>query len=261
MASYQEKPFKTPHDLRGKYYGAKALIIATGGSTKSLIPYKDRIRSKFDLVLGLNMATNNFEEELDYRLIVEKKAGNFVSDLNSRNYRKDLPYIINWKGIDDYPRCIPRYKTGRCNFNFKPDLRQYKIGTQEGLLIGPTDVQGLSVGSVSCQGLHLAGILGAEEAYLIGCDLIFNDQGHHYYGGNVYSNSKTKPENRSPIITIDFHGSKIQTLRFFYESAGFIDKVAEDYAKKAGMRVYDFSGGLLSKPTKLKLDEFFGEKR
>lgn len=257
LKEYLNKQYQTPQVLKNKYAGSRILIIGTGTSSKNLMPYKNKIRNKFDVIIGTNFSTRGFEEELDFRLIVEKKSTSFVQDLLNRNCRKNLTHIINWKAIDQYPNFIPRIKTTRQNFNFNPNVREYSWGGEEGLLIGPHDSKGLSVGSVSCCALHLACIMGAKEVYMVGCDLFFRDGGDHFYGGNYYSTSTTKPENRSPFVEIEKDGVKYKTLEFFRESARFVDKVIVDYCRPIGIEVFDFSDGLITKANKLKTDGFF----
>lgn len=259
VKAYLNKKYTTPQSLTNKYHGSTALIIGTGTSTADMVGYKSLIKKKFDLVIGLNHATKNFEEDLTFRLIVEKKPDGFLADLDGRKYRKNLPHIINWKSIDRYPKNIPLIKTTRSNFDFSPNIRRYKHNDNEGLLKGPVDSKGLSAGSVACQALHLACICGADEIYMIGCDLLFKAGGDHYYGGNYYANSVTKPANRSPIIEVDFEGRPHKTTEFFLHSAKFIDYVIETYCKKENIKVYDFSHGLISKAVNLDLDDFFGD--
>jgi hypothetical protein len=254
LPQYLSKPYPTPQALRNRHLGADILIIGTGTSTAQLIPYRDQIRARFGCVIGLNFATKHFEDVLDYRLIVEKKADSFLADLHSRPYRKDLPHIINWKSIDQYPKDLPLYKTTRCNFDFQPNLREYHLDGQEGLLIGPQDSIGLSAGTVTAQALHLACIMGASSVYLVGADLMFREGGDHYYGGNYYANSKTKPANRSPLVTVEHQGQQVRTTEFFYKSAQFIDRVIETHCKTAGVAVYDASAGLITKAQDITLE-------
>jgi len=261
LKEYLNSNFSTPQILKNKYVGSDALIIGTGNSTSKLIQYKDKLKKKFGVIIGLNFSTKNFEDIMDYRLIVEKKADSFVADLNGRSYRKDLIHIINWKGINNYPPDIPKIKTTRSNFDFKPNIREYRWHDNEGLLIGPTDSIGLSAGSVSCQGLHLACIMGARNVYLIGADLMFSGSTDHYYGGNYYANSKTKLANRSPFVEVEKNGVKYRSTELFRESAKFIDKVIIDYCRPAGIEVYDFSDGLILKANKPNIDIFMKDDR
>jgi len=257
LKEYLNKKYDTPQNLKDKYNGSEILIVGTGNSTIDLVKYKDRLKDKFGVVIGLNYSTKDFESVMDFRLIVEKKADGFLKDLDGREYRRDLPHIINWKSIDKYPRDLPLYKTTRSNFNFNPRIREYGYNGSEGLLIGPPDTTGLSAGTAACQALHLACIMGAKSVYLIGCDLMFKAGGDHYYGGDYYAKSVTKPANRSPIVNIIKDGKEHRTTEFFLNSARFIDFIVEKYCRRAGVNVYDFSSGLIVKAKKQNLGEFF----
>lgn len=258
LRQYLDKKYATPQKYQGRFPGSKVIIIGTGNSTAGLIKHKNAIRDVFDVVIGLNYATKDFEDIMDFRLIVEKKADGFLADLHNRKYKKSLVHIINWKSIDQYPKDLPLIKTTRSNFGFNPNIRKYKFNQEEGLLVGPLDSKGLSAGTAACQAIHLASIFGAAEIYLSGCDLVFKSGGDHYYGGNYYAKSITKPANRSPVVDVMFKNKIHKSTEFFVNSAKFIDFVIEKYCSKENISVFDFSDGLITRADSLDINNFFG---
>lgn len=257
---YAELPYPTPEVLTGAHKGSSVLIIGTGPSTKELVSFKGRLKSRFGLVMGLNFATNDFEDEMDYHVVLEKNpVKTYQAMIDSGEYRRDLPRILNWKSLDRFPGDLNIYKSTRSNFSFSPDISKYRHNGTEGLLLGPPDSKGLSVGSVMLNAIHLASIMGCAKIYMVGADLLFKDQYDHYYPDNHYRKSTTKLKNRSPIIKVSHKGKTYQTTEFFRESAKFIDTVIETKCNPIGIEVFDFSEGLITKAKQLNLKEFFGE--
>jgi len=251
----------TPDDLKNKHLYSNILIIGTGPSTAKLIKYKDQLRCKFGVIMGLNFSTKDFEDILDYHVILEKDPVGAYTEMNQNKdkFRKDLPRILNWKTLHKFPQDFDIYKATRSNFGFKPDIEKYKHNGYEGLLVGPLDSKGLSAGSVMLNGIHLACIMGCVNIYMIGADLVFKGEHDHYYPDNkFYRKSKTKLANRSPIVKVQHNGKECESTEFFVSSAKYIDEIVEE-CKKLQIEIFDFSDGLLTKPLKLDVDEFFGE--
>jgi len=257
---YDILEYQTPQTLAGLYRDKTFLIIGSGTSTNKLIPFKDKIADRFDVVIGINLTTMEFERQMDYHLIVEKNPKLMYGPMENgeHKYRRDLPRILNWKAIQYFPQDIQIYKTTRYNFNGRADIRKYAHSGCEGLLIGPLDKTGLSSGTASMQALHLACIMGAKNIYLVGADLMFKTQYDHFYPDNLYRKSTTKKANRSPIIKVDHNGIERESTEFFKASATFFDFVISTYCKEACINVYDFSDGLISEATRVDLCEFFG---
>ncbi len=258
--SYDTLNYQTPQDLANIHDGKRFLIIGSGTSTKQLVPFKDQIKDKFDVVIGINLTTLEFEKQMDYHLIVEKNPKKMYEPMNNgtHNYRRDLPRILNWKAIGYFPEDIKIYKTTRNRFDGKADIRKYVHGGREGLLIGPPDSKGLSAGTSTMQALHLAAIMGAKEIYVVGLDLLFRDQFDHFYPDNIYRKSTTKKANRSPIVKVKHKGKEYESTEFFRESAKFFDFVITTYCKKEGISVYDFSDGLVTKAIAVDMNKYFG---
>lgn len=250
----------SPEMFEGKHKGSSVLIIGTGHSTKNLMPYKDKLRNKFDVIIGLNFSTRDFEDELDYHMVLEKNPVKIYEAMKKTSYRKDLPRVINKKGSERWPKDINAIHATRSNFDGKPNILKYKYNGTEGFLMGPPGHKGLSVGSVALNGMHFAAMIGAKNIYLIGADLMFKDEFDHYYPDSHYRKSTTKLANRSPIITIKHEGKEYKTTKFFQESADFIDKMISTRFTEAGIAVYDFSHGLIRKAVDLDLDDFMRSK-
>lgn len=257
---YNDLEYQTPSALAGAHPGAKFLIIGAGTSTTKLIPFKDKIRDKFDAVIGLNLTTLGFEDQLDYHLIIEKNPKNMYEPMHNgaHVYRRDLPRILNWKGIHRFPKDFPIYKATRHNFGGKAEIRKYAYSGNEGLLIGPPDTLGLSAGTSAMQALHLACIMGAKEIYLIGADLYFQGEYDHFYpDAKFYRKSKSKRGAASPIVKVQHNGRTYESTEFFRESAKFFDHVIPTYCGKEGIGVYDFSDGLITKAIEIDILTFF----
>ena len=261
VEGYQKLNYPTPHDLKNQHTNSDILIIGSGSSTKQLIPYKDKIRGRFDAIIGINLTLLEFEDQMDYHFIIEKNPNKIYGPMISggRKYRTDLPRVLNWKSIEHFPKDIPIYKATRIKFEEGVDIRLYRHDDKEGLLIGPPDARGLSTGTASMQALHLACIMGAKNIYLVGTDLVFKDKYDHFYPDNLYRKSQTKAANRSPIIKVPYKGKMHETTEFFASSAKFFDSVIENRCKPVGITVYDFSDGLITKANKIDIHEFFKE--
>lgn len=253
---YKSLQYATPSMFKNKYVGQSVLIIGTGHSTKNLIKYKDKLRDKFDVIIGLNFSTLDFEKQLHFHMILEKNPIRSYEAMKTEKYRLDLPRILNWKSLKKFPDDILAIKATRSNFGGKFDIREYHNGEQEGLLMGPQGNKNLSIGSVALNALHFACIIGSDKVYMIGADLLFRDEYDHYYPDSHYRKSKTKLANRSPIISVDHDGKEYKTTRFFQESAGYIDSIISTKCKTEGIEVFDFSDGLITAATKLDLDKF-----
>jgi hypothetical protein len=107
--------------------------------------------------------------------------------------------------------------------------------------------------------MHLAGILGAKEIFLIGADMMFKDDSDHFYKDRQYRDGQKhiKPENRNNIVNVHFRGQSYETTDYFRDSAECIDTLIEDVFSKE-LEVFDFSDGLITAATPLDPEEFFG---
>lgn len=256
---YYNLPYKTPNDLKNKYENSKILIIGNGYSTADLIKYRDKFKDHFDVVIGTNWAIRDFEKEMDMFLATEKMLDEMglVKYINKKNdYKKEIKHFINYRAINQFRNDIDKYKITRHPFGGNPDIRQYKIGEEEGLLKGPITPHGLSAGTVAAQGIHLASVLGAKEIYLVGCELVFkNNKSDHYYKDDFYYTSGR--DKKDPVVNTMWHGAMYKSTEFFVSSAKYIDKLTKENCANAGIKVFDFSDGILGEPTKLNIDEFF----
>lgn len=257
---YKKINLPTPNELYNKFVGRSAIIIGTGMSTKKLVPYKNRL-GEFDLVVGLNFATKDFEHQLTHHLVLEKNPIAVWKDMEARPdyYRKDLPRILNWKSLHHFSRQYNLYKATRSNFEGRPNILRYKMGNEEGFMNGPVS-HGFSLGSVGLHGLHLACFMGCRNIYMIGIDLIFGQEYDHYYQDKYYRDSKTE-KHKSKVIEIQHQGQIRETSEFFYESSKYINKVIREQCEPAKINVYNFSDDSLVDAEYVNIDTFFGEMK
>jgi hypothetical protein len=258
--SYLEVKNQSPSDFEGKFSGKRVLVIANGPSTRALVPYKGRIRDVFDCVIIVNKGFIEFDSVADFHVIAEKasvgnKMNTIYKELNSGQYRVDLPRLINWKGIGLYDNRYNIRKIQRCKYDSGLNLHKYKSEQGEGLFIGPTGSAGLSLGTVIVCSLHWAGILGAKDVFLIGGDLMFKDEFDHFYNDKLYRGGEMRSKDFDPIVTVELGGKKYQTLRYYYESAKYISSALNGVF--AGLNVCDLSDGLIETYNKASVEDLF----
>lgn len=259
--SYIDLKLQTPDIFEGTKPNSKVLVISSGHSTKKLMSYKDRLKDKFDAVIACNYSFQFFDDFIDFHIVTEKTSKDSLNTvykiLTDGDFKKDVPRIVNWKGVELYPKRYNLLKAVRANFDYAPDIRKYKHNGHEGLLIGPVGKQNFSLGSVSLSAMHFSAMLGAAEIYMIGADMCFKDQYDHFYPDKAYRDrpEHLKKANSHNIVKVELHGQTYETTEFFKESAEYIDVVTSTLFKD--IKVFDFSDGLLNKPTKLDVDEFF----
>lgn len=259
MLGYYRLQLPEPTIFENQYVGKTALIMGTGMSTQNMIKYKNKINKKFDVVIGLNFCIKDFEENLTHHLVLEKNPHSLYVEMEkSKNYRKDLPRILNWKTLYHFPKDLFIIKAARNYFDGVIDIRKYKYNNKEGFIIGPANKQGVSVGTVALQGLHLAGIMGCTNAYIVGVDLIFGDNLDHYYGDRFYRDNSNE-KHKSPIIREIYNNKECYTTRFFKDSANYLNNIFIPKCFLMGMNVYTFSQGLVSGAIGVNLEDFFGE--
>jgi hypothetical protein len=254
---YVEMNHRTPQFLKDKHPNSDILVLGTGVSTAKILKYKERLKEKFDAIIGVNFAIKDFEEEMDYHVIAEKgtikpfmnvENGNFV-------YRKDLVRVFNWKIIDKYPKDMTFIKSNRNSFDGNYSIREYRHNGTEGLLTGPRSVDKIALGTVVLQSMHLACILGAKNIYLSGADFVFTPEYDHYYKDKLYRDMKR--DWQTPVITIEHNGKEYKTLRYFKDSAEFLDPFIRELGG-LGIKVCSFSDGLLKEAERVDADNFFG---
>jgi hypothetical protein len=256
---YLSMKYKTPQSLKGQHPNSDILIIGTGVSTQKILKYKDRLKEKFDAIIGVNFSTKDFENEMDYHVIAEKGMLKlFMNKVDEKYvYRKDLPRVFNWKIIKKYPNDMNFIKSNRNSFDGDYDIREYQHNNTEGLLIGPMTSDNLSAGTVILQSMHLACIMGAKNIYLSGADYVFSKEFDHYYKDKMYRDIKR--DWQTPIITVSHNGEEYQTLRYFKESADFLNSFIVDL-KKHDVGVHSFSNGLLTEANLVDIDSFMEKK-
>jgi len=255
-AYYMSYNLPTPASLRARYDGYSALIIGTGQSTENLLKYKSEIKKHFDIVIGLNYATKDFEDVMDFHMVMEIRPIDMATEM-ALNYRKDLPRILNYKSIKFFPKDMNIIKARREPFFGTPNITKYKFNGVEGLLEYRKDGRKLHYGTVMLQALHFACILGCKDIYLIGADLAFKGEFDHYYKDKFYREPITVSTSRSPLIMTKLDGEMIPTTHVFKKSARYIDRMIIQQCRPRGIEVYDFSEGLINRAIKVEIDSFF----
>jgi len=261
--TYNDLKLPTPDVFEGTKQNSKVLIISSGHSVKNILQHKEKLKNKFDVILACNYSFQFFDDIIDFNIVTEKTSDGSKNTvykiLRDGKFRKDVPRIVNWKGIELYPNRYNLIKTTRSNFAFSPNIRKYKCGSHEGLLIGPIGKQNFSLGSVSLSAMHFAAMLGANEIYMIGADMCFKDQFDHFYNDRAYRDrpSELKKANAHKIIKVNLKNQVYDTTEFFKESAEYIDKLIPSLFKD--IKIFDFSDGLLMTPKKLDINTFLQE--
>jgi len=262
--AYKEAKYNIPDVFEGKHPNSKVLIISSGPSTKEILPYKKEIKKYFDVVIAVNHGFKYFDELTDYHIVTEKPSPtNHVAEmLNEAEYRRDIPRIINWKGLPHYNHKYNLHKIVRQEIRDGFSVRKYtQVDGSEGMLTGKPNKRNMAVGSVTLSSMHLACILGASEIYLIGADMIFKDQYDHFYPDNQYRDpnqqNKVKPVNRVHVVEVEHNGKKYTTTDYFRDSAVCINEMIK--TTFSSVKIHDFSDGLITTAIPLKVDEFFGK--
>lgn len=256
--------------LEGRHPGSRMLIVGTGPSASRVLDWDERLRERYDAIIALNGAILHLRN-YDYYLTVESKAHLWdwyrlrtpehvircVSESGTRLARED--------GVDDDQ---PRLYLLRHVYETPVDIRRYRNPHgEEGLLVGPRGETGLGPGTVTLAAIHFAALLGADDIHLIGADLHFQGPVQHFYGQNEYGTHEVDgqryhrldTETRLNPIVETVHprtGETVETTLHFRESAAYIDEVIRDVLAPAGIRVVDFSDGLISAAARRDLADF-----
>lgn len=255
----------TPEKFKGIIQGGKALVIGAGDSTKKIIGQDAKLRQKFDKIICLNYTFREFDDVSDFHITVERQKSTdpitVPGALNAGKYRQDIPRLVNWQGSELYGNKYNLFKTTRSNFYFKPNIREYKYNNSEGLLYWKQKSRGWSSGTAALSGMHFATILGADEVYLIGCDLCFKSEFDHYYKDKVYRDpnhyKKVQPKHRMDIVDAELNGQKIKTTNLFRDAAETMDEVIVSVF--GAVKIFDFSHGLIKKAIKLDVMAFLND--
>lgn len=255
--------YLTPQDLQDGYKDSSVLIIGTGISTKNLIKYKSELRKRFDIIIGLNFAIKDFEDILDFHIVMEKAPIGIEKEMAQNGYRRDLIRVLNYKAIKFFPDDIPIIKARREYFNGEHLINKYRLYGYEGLLEvrKKAEFGRLFYGTVLLQAIHFACILGSTNIFLSGADLMFKDGVDHYYGDRYYRDPVITPEkSRSKIISFKHNGVDVTSTHVFRRSAKIINAIITGECRPSGIRVFDLSKGLLSSAIQIDIDEFFKDE-
>ncbi|KKL26260.1 hypothetical protein LCGC14_2397070, partial [marine sediment metagenome] len=207
--------------------------ITSRDSTLKALKYKSKLRNKFDIVICVNYSFRDFDDIIDYHVVVERTLEidpiSVARSLSEKEFRTDVPRIVSWNGIHMYDKKYNMYKTTRSNFNFSPDIRKYKHNGSEGLLYWKPRISRWSTGTVVLSVMHFACILGSSDIYLIGSDLCFKSEFDHYYKDKIYRDkkefSKFARKHRVGIVDVEHGGKKVQTSDLFRDSAETLNEL------------------------------------
>jgi hypothetical protein len=255
--------YSTPEIFKDGYMGKSALIIGSGPSVQNIKKFESRLRNYFDVVIGVNFAILDFENVLDYHLVLEDKPTRVAFLTRITRCRTDLPRILSYKAIRYFPLHLKIIRAKKCGENF--NIFEYKTKRSEGFFNGYEE---FPIGrSIIFQALHFAGILGCKKVYTIGTELLFRDS-KYYYGKDFrkkYRITHKKIERDIKLnrdlytqVSIDHRGEKCFSIPFYIETAKGINRFIEEVYQKNGIEIYDFSNGLLLDEIQIDLDEFFG---
>lgn len=231
----------------------RTLIIGCGTTANDIFQYKEEIKNTFDIVIGTNFSFLLYDDIIDYHIISEKISKSngraYAKVLNDGNYSVTTPRYLNYKSIDFYDKRFNRIPIKRKHYkNFNP-----RVWSDSALHVGPITSEGLSRGTIILQSIHFAGILGSDEIFLIGAEMCFKDQEKdHFYEGRPYRDAVSGCKQYVDIVT----SNGIKTLQFWVDSAKYISDLSKTILKDSGMRVYDFSRGIIDVDQK-DVNEFF----
>lgn len=262
LQGYFDCKLKTPEGFTGSFPNSKVLIISGGESTAKILDCKYKVKKKFDAIICVNYSFRDFDDVSDFHIVVERQKKTdpitVPGALDEKKYRTDLPRLVNWNGSDLYNSRYNLYKTTRSNFYYKPNIRKYKYNNSEGLLYWKPKSKGWSSGTATLSAMHFATMIGANEIYIIGCDLYFKSEYDHYYKDKIYRNpeftKKVQPKHRMDIVETNIGNRKVKTTNLFRDAAETINELIPTVFES--VKVYDFSDGLIIKAIPLDIDEF-----
>nr|MBA2381296.1 hypothetical protein [Chloroflexota bacterium] len=175
--------------LEGRHPGARVLLVATGPSARQVLPFDDRLKERYDVVVALNGSIAHIKSA-DYFLAVESHA--HMWDWYYTPVPPTVTRCVSESGLrfaresgkpDDQPALLLL----RHLYETPVDIRRYRNASgEEGLLNGSRGETLLGRGTVTAQALHFAGMLGASVIHVIGADLHFHGPVQHFYGQNEY---------------------------------------------------------------------------
>lgn len=246
--------------LEGRHPGSRVLIVATGPSAKQVVPFDARLKERYDVVVALNGSIAHVTSA-DYFLAVESHA--HLWDWYHHPVGPHTTRCVSESGLRyareaGQPDTQPALLLLRHLYETPVDIRHYRNAAgEEGLLNGSRGETRLGRGTVTAQALHFAGMLGASVIHVIGADLHFHGPVQHFYGQNEYGTHEVDgkryhrldTERKLNPIVEAVHpetGEIVETTLHFRESAEFIDEVIRDVFPPAGIRIADFSHGLIS---------------
>lgn len=229
--------------LKGIYKGKRIFVVCNGPSLR--VEDLTKLHETGTICVGMNQIAHVYSDtpwrvnflvctdgvcfhKKNRKLVRECKAD--VKIFNKKRYIESLSY----KGDKIYVTCCGnRSLLDKPRFSEKLEKIVYCIGT------------------TAYESIEWARYLGAEEIYIIGCDMSYavnaNRDGSVYY--NNSGNNHFYAQNKDIISNI----KPVQTWE-----QKLAHKAADDYSREHGFRIYNATrGGCLEEYERVKFDDIF----
>lgn len=251
------KIYPRPDSLKNKHSGKSVLIIGAGPSSQKIVKHSTQLKKWFDVVVCLNFSIRDFDGIADYLMVLENKPTVLAKWIRENVKDRSLTYIVNQNSVRFFPQSLNLVLADRSTCNDAPDITNYNGSLFDGFSYIREGT------SVLIQALHMAGIFGCSEIYMIGVEMMFKDS-RYYYDPKRRITHKA-PTDRShkdlKMHEIDFNGEKYQSFPVYYKSAESANVLIKTVFADNGIRVVDFSKGLITEAEKMNIDGFIKRKQ
>jgi hypothetical protein len=247
--------YSTPGMFCDTALGKSAILIGTGPSAQDILKYKSIIKNKFDVAIGVNFSIADFEDVLDFHLIMESKPTKIAKWMNdNHDFSLNLKRVFNQRSIRLFDPRFSFVKAKRGYYGNNFNVRKYS--EDDGLLFAYKDIIGGA--TVMLQAMHFACILGCSSMYLIGAELYFRDQRYYFDNQEEHNLSIHKTICRPEYnpISIEHNGESVYSIETYIGSAMCMNKFILSECVPAGIKVFDFSGGLVTEAEQINIDSF-----
>jgi len=232
----------------------RILIIGSGPSTKNIVRYKNCLKECFDVIIGINSVFLEFEDLLNFHMIPEANAFQEYDLLNDKKIIKNplTPRIVDESNIKCVDKPLNVIGCKKVNIDYLSSFKRYDGKSLYNLAEKFDDSFG-PIGTAFLQSLHFAVMLGAQSIFIIGSEFCFADSSDRFYNTKFYSNLSGGIYEKTKII----RGNRTyNTMLAFKLAALTADFAINKFILPEGIKIYDFSNGLMSSPKKLDLDKF-----
>jgi hypothetical protein len=229
------------NDLRGLHSGSHALLVAGGPSGKRWKEIAEKILP--DFIICLNGAIVQIADDplgrslLEYYLFMDYDPP--VPDwVDKAAAVKNVCKVVSRPMSSVFVGAI----TARTSTT-EPDVRS----SLHGLRMWPSEgIDGATrlVGTTSANALHLCGILGCSRVSMLGVDLCFKQDLHHWYHCRQYGIHPTMSGGEMEPRAFEINGKRVVSCRWFVDSGKRLTEY-RSLCADAGMLLFDYSDGLL----------------